>query len=144
MQLCDLYRTIPAITLMLVVHACSASGPVGSAPPMNLPFDSYDACIRNLPPLHIWQTAKLEAEQRSCLAQTIQVNHLALPAGATPEQAYAKYKECIKNNEHIGVLAGQDERPSTIWSKSEPDYQLNGTGNKLNTARQACFTSALQ
>jgi hypothetical protein len=100
----------------------------GTAPPMNPPFDAYDVCIRGIEPLPVWDTTKLEASQRDCFSQTIQVNHLALPAGTTSEQAFAKYKDCLKKNAPISVsVAG-----------------LNFNGNKQNAARQECFMSALQ
>jgi hypothetical protein len=133
-QRLDLYRTFPAIILSFAIQGCLASGSTGTpvgpgiAPPMNPPFDAYDVCIRGIEPLPIWEKAKMEASQRDCFKQTIQVNHLALPAGTTNEQAFAKYKDCLKKNEPISVSFGS----------------IMFNGNKQNTARQNCFTSALQ
>ena len=130
----DLYLTFLAIILSFVIRACIATGPVGtpigpgSPPPMNPPFDAYDVCIRNIPPLPVWDTAKFDASKEDCFKQTIQVSHLTLPAGTTPEQAYAKYKACLHQNGHIAVTVGP--------------FEFNG--NKVNSARQNCFTSALQ
>ena len=100
----------------------------GSAPPMDPPFDAYDVCIRGISPAPIWELSKIEAGQQECFKQTIQVNHLALPAGITSEQAFAKYKECVKKDAPIGVSIG--------------GFLING--NKQNAIRQNCFTSALQ
>src|SRR6266436_5099530 len=82
-----LYRTFPAIILSFTIQACVFSGSVGtpvgpgSTPPMNPSFDAYDVCIRGIDPVLIWEMAKMEASQKDCFKQTIQVNHLALPAG---------------------------------------------------------------
>ena len=95
---------------------------------MNPPFDAYDVCIRGISPLPIWELTKLEASQQECFKQTIQVNHLALPTGTTSEQAFAKYKDCLKKDEPIGVSVGP--------------FAING--NKQDTVRQNCFASALQ
>jgi hypothetical protein len=133
-QRLDLYRTFPAIILSFVIQGCLVSGSVGapmgpgSAPPMNPPFDAYDVCIRDIQPQPLWGLKKMEASQQDCFKQTIQVNHLALPAGTTTEQAFAKYKDCLKKDEPIGVSWGP-------WAFN---------GNKQNTVRQTCFTSALQ
>lgn len=127
-------RTFPAVILSLLIEACLVSGttgtPVGpgSAPPMNPPFDAYDVCIRGIPPLPVWDVTKLQASQQDCFKQTIKVNHLALPAGTTTEQAFAKYRDCLKRDAPISVSVGP--------------FMLNG--NKQNTIRQNCFTSALQ
>ena len=56
------------------------------------------------------------------------MNHLALPAGTTSEQAFFKYKDCIKKDAPISVTIG--------------GFMING--NKQNAARQNCFTSVLQ
>ena len=131
LQLC---RTLPAIILSFALQACVASGSVGapvgpgSAPPMDPPFDAYDVCIRGINPAPIWELSKIEAGQQECFKQTIQMNHLALPAGTTSEQAFAKYKECLKKDAPISV--------TVAW--------FNINGNKQNTARQNCFASALQ
>jgi hypothetical protein len=95
---------------------------------MNPPFDAYDVCIRSIEPLPVWEVAKLEASQQDCFKQVIQVNRLVLPAGATTEQAFAKYKDCLKRDAPISVAIGG----------------INFNGNNQNTARQNCFTSALQ
>ena len=100
----------------------------GSAPPMDPPFDAYDVCIRGISPAPIWELSKIEAGQQECFKQTIQVNHLALPAGTTSEQAYAKYKDCLKKDEPMSVAVGV----------------FNFNGNNQNAARQNCFTSAMQ
>ena len=134
LQRLHLWRTFPAIILSFAIQACVASGSVGapvgpgSAPPMDPPFDAYDVCIRGISPLPIWELKKMEASQEDCFKQTIQVNHLALPAGATTEQAFAKYKECVKKDAPMSVTVG--------------GFMING--NKQNTVRQDCFTSALQ
>jgi len=94
---------------------------------MDPPFDAYDVCIRGISPLPIWELKKMQASQEDCFKQTIQVNHLALPAGATTEQAFAKYKECVKKDAPMSVTVG--------------GFMING--NKQNTVRQNCFTSAL-
>jgi hypothetical protein len=53
---------------------------------------------------------------------------MALPAGTTTEQAFAKYKDCVKKNAPTSVTVGP--------------FMFNG--NKQNAARQDCFTSALR
>jgi hypothetical protein len=134
LQRLDLYRTFPAIILSFLIQACLVSGPVGtpmgpgSAPPMNPPFDAYDVCIRGIPPVPVWDVTKMTVSQQDCFKQAIQVNHLALPAGTTTEQAFAKYKACLKKDAPISVSVGG----------------LTFNGNKQNAARQNCFTSALQ
>ncbi len=95
---------------------------------MNPPFDAYDVCIRGISPVLIWELTKIEASQKDCFKQTVQVNHLTLPAGTTSEQAFANYKDCLKKNAPISVSVG--------------GFAING--NKQNTVRQNCFTSALQ
>ena len=95
---------------------------------MDPPFDAYDVCIRGIDPVPIWEMTKMEAGQQDCFKETIQVNHLALPPGTTSEQAFAKYKECLKKDAPISVSVG--------------GFNING--NKQNTVRQNCFTSALQ
>jgi hypothetical protein len=95
---------------------------------MNPPFDAYDVCIQGIEPLPLWEMKKLEASQQDCFKQTIQVNHLALPAGTTTEQAFSEYKDCLKKNEPIGVGVGP--------------FMFNGNGQ--NTVRQNCFTSVLR
>ncbi len=70
----------------------------------------------------------MEASQQDCFKHAIQVNHLALPAGTTTEQAFVKYKDCLKKDEPTSVSVGP--------------YMFNG--KKQNTVRQNCFTSALQ
>jgi hypothetical protein len=136
-QRLHLCRSFLAIILSFVIQACILSGSVGtpmgpgSAPPMNPPFDAYDVCIRGINPVpvwEIWELTKMEASRQDCFKQTIQVNHLVLPAGTTAEQAFAKYKDCLKKDVPISVSVGP--------------YMING--NKQNTARQNCFTSALQ
>jgi|GEM_PF-1479182 len=92
------------------------------------PFDAYDVCIRDIPPLPVWDMTKMEVSHQECLKQAIQVNHLALPAGTTTEQAFAKYKACLKKDAPISVSVGG----------------LIFNGNKQNALRQNCFTSALQ
>ncbi|WP_424671114.1 hypothetical protein [Candidatus Binatus sp.] len=120
--------------MSFVIQACIASGPVGtpmgpgSAPPMNPPFDAYDVCIRGIPPVPVWEVTKMDVSQQDCFKQAIQVNHLALPAGSTTEQAFAKYKDCLKKDSPIAVSVG--------------GFTFNG--NKQNAVRQNCFTSALQ
>jgi len=134
LQCLPLCRTLPAIILSFAIQACVGSGSVGApvgpgpAPPMDPPFDAYDVCIRGISPVPIWELSKIEAGQQECFKQTIQVNHLALPAGTTSEQAFAKYKDCVKKDAPIGVTVG--------------GFNING--NKQNTIRQNCFTSALQ
>ncbi len=134
LQRLHLGPTFPAIILSFVIQACVVSGPVGtpvgpgSAPPMNPPFDAYDVCIRGISPVPIWELTKIEASQKDCFKQTVQVNHLTLPAGTTSEQAFATYKDCLKKNAPISVSVG--------------GFAING--NKQNTVRQNCFTSALQ
>src|SRR5260370_17634076 len=99
-----LWRTFPAIILSFAIQACVASGSVGapvgpgSAPPMDPPFDAYDVCIRGISPLPIWELKKMEASQEDCFKQTIQVNRLALPPGATTEEPFANSKQCVTNN----------------------------------------------
>ena len=86
---------------------------------MNPAFDSYNFCIQG----------KFGDDSRAdCFKQTIQVNHLTLPAGTNSEQAYEKYKACL----------GENGKPSVGFGP----FVLNG--NNANTARQNCFTSALQ
>jgi hypothetical protein len=137
LQRLHLCRNLPAIILSFVIQACVASGSVGapvgpgSAPPMNPPFDAYDVCIRGIHPIpiwEIWELTKIEAGRQDCFKQTIQVNHLALPAATTSEQAFGKYNECLKKDAPISVSVG--------------GFNING--DKLNTVRQNCFTSALQ
>ncbi len=70
----------------------------------------------------------MDVSRQDCFKQAIQVNHLALPAGTTAEQAFAKYKDCLKKDAPISVSVGG----------------LNFNGNKQNAARQNCFASALQ
>ncbi|MGB8411435.1 MAG: hypothetical protein WCE23_01290 [Candidatus Binatus sp.] len=70
----------------------------------------------------------MDVSQQDCFKQAIQVNHLALPAGSTTEQAFAKYKDCLKKDSPIAVSVG--------------GFTFNG--NKQNAVRQNCFTSALQ
>ena len=133
-QRLDLYRTFPVIILSFVIQACLVAGsqgtPVGPgvAPPMNPPFDAYDVCLRGLEPLPIWDMAKMEVGRQECFKQAIQVNHLTLPAGTTSEQAYAKYKDCLKKDEPMSVAVGV----------------FNFNGNNQNAARQNCFASAMQ
>ncbi len=100
----------------------------GSAPPMNPPFDAYYVCIRDIPPVPVWDKTKMKVSQQDCFKQAIQVNHLALPAGTTTEQAFAKYKDCLKKDAPISVSVGG----------------LIFNGNKQNAVRQNCFRSALQ
>ncbi|MGB8682659.1 MAG: hypothetical protein WCD12_07230 [Candidatus Binatus sp.] len=95
---------------------------------MNPPFDSYDFCIRNIPAVPLWEWGKFEDERRACFRQTIQVNHLTLPAGTTADQAFANYDACLKKNGHITIGIGG----------------LNFNGNKQNTVRENCFTSAVR
>src|SRR6202035_5659473 len=104
-----LCRTLPGLILSFAIQACVASGSVGapvgpgSAPPMDPPFDAYDVCIRGITPAPISQLSKIEAGQQECFKQTIQVNHVALPAGTSSEQAFAKYKDCLKKDAPISV-----------------------------------------
>jgi hypothetical protein len=95
---------------------------------MNPPFDAYDVCIQDIEPLPLWEMTKLEASQQDCFKQTIQVNHLALPAATTTEQAFSEYKDCLKKNEPISVGVGP--------------FMFNG--NRQNTVRQNCFTQVLR
>ena len=126
MQRLDLYRTVSALILSFVIQGCVAAGPVtpldGSPPPAT-PFDAYDVCAHNLPPLPPWE---VEAGLQNCFKQTIQVNHLALPAGVTAEQVYAKYKGCLNQNGHTVSIG---------------PFALGGY--KADT-RRYCFTSALK
>jgi len=123
-----LWRSLPAVILPFAIQACTASGPAGSqipgsVPPAYPPFDAYDVCIQGTD-----ASQRTEASRQNCFKQTIQANHLALPAGTTTEQAFAKYKDCLKKDAPISVtVAG-----------------LNFNGNKQNTVRQDCFTSALR
>jgi len=125
----DLYRTFPAIILSFVIQACTASAPVGtpigpgSAGPTNPTFDAFDFCVR-----------RTETSQHDCFQQAIQVNHLSLPAGATTEQAFAKYMDCEKKAPRwVSVGAGG------------PDEELI-VGNRKDqyASRQNCFASALK
>ena len=125
-----LHRTLPAIILIFAIQSCVNVGP-GPAPPANPPFDTYNSCIQK--DKNILLAAALggeatDASRQECFKQTIQTNHLSLPAGTTPEQAYSKYKACIKENAPLAVTVGP--------------LVLNG--DKQDTARQNCFTSALQ
>ncbi|HEY9157164.1 hypothetical protein [Candidatus Binatus sp.] len=95
---------------------------------MNPPFDAYDVCIRGIGPFPVWDVTKMEVSQQDCFKQAIQVNHLALPAGTTTEQAFAKYKGCLKKDAPISVSVGG----------------LIFNGNKQNAVRQNCFTKAMQ
>ena len=133
MQRLNLFRTFSAFVLSFMIQSCIYAGsggtPIGpgSPPPMNPPFDAYDVCIRGIQ-LPVWELSKFDASKEDCFKQTIQVSHLTLPAGTTPEQAYAKYKDCIEKNAPIAVgVAG-----------------LIFNGNKQNTVRQSCFESALK
>ena len=114
-----------ALILPLVIQGCTASGPVstsqssGSSTP-NSPFGAYDACVHNLPP-----PSQIDSGYRDCFKQAIEANHLALPAGVTAEQAYAKYKGCI-NQGHVSI------GPFIMLGPHDTD------------PRQDCFTSALQ
>jgi hypothetical protein len=129
----NLFRTFSALVLPFVIQTCVASGspgsPIGggSPAPMDPPFDAYGVCIRNLPPL-VREGGEVEDEQRDCFRQTIQVHHLTLPAGTTADQAFANYKACLKKNAPVAIAIGG----------------LNFNGNKLNTVRESCFTSAVQ
>jgi len=127
-----LLRTLQAMTFLFVIQACAGAVPPaplfmppaipmgpGPAPPMNAGFDAYRFCI---------QGKFTDAGRAECFNETIQVNHLTLPAGTTAEQAYAKYKDCVKENVPIEVAVGP--------------WVFNG--NKANSAGQNCFTSALQ
>ena len=130
MQRLASHRTLPAIILIFAIQSCVNVGP-GPAPPANPPFDTYNSCIQK--DKNIVLAAALggdatDASRQECFKQTIQTNHLSLPAGTTPEQAYSKYKACIKENAPLAVAVGP--------------FVLNG--NKEDTARQNCFTSALQ
>jgi hypothetical protein len=129
-QRLDLYRTFPAIILSFVIQACTASAPVstpigpGSAPPMNPPFDAYDDCLHSASRQLFGVMA---ASQQDCFNQAIQVNHLTLPAGTTTEQAFAKYKDCVK------------DAPTSVSVGGLVLY-----GDKRNAFRRNCFTSALK
>jgi hypothetical protein len=107
-----------ALILSFVIQGCAASSTSVSHP--NAPFDAYEACTHNLPPAQMTDTG-----YRDCFKQTIDANHLALPAGITAEQAYAKYKGCI-NQGHVSI------GPFVMLSPHDTD------------PRQDCFTSALQ
>lgn len=107
-----------AISGCMSVPASIPLGP-GSPPPMDPPFDAYDNCIHG---------TFTDAAREACFEKTVQVNHLALPAGTRAEQAYANYKTCIKKNVPIGVLVGP--------------FMING--NKADTAWQDCFKHAVQ
>lgn len=134
MQRLKLFRTLSALVLPLLIQACITSAspgvPLGGGlpPPMDPPFDAYDVCIRNLPPVAVWQQGRLEDEQRGCFRQTVQVNHLTLPAGTTADQAFAKYEACLKQNGSVSIGIGM----------------LDFNGNKVNSVREDCFRSAVQ
>jgi len=128
-QRLDLYRTFAAIILSFVIQACTASAPVGSpigpgaAPPMNPPADAFDFCVR-----------RTETSQHDCFQQTIQLNHLSLPAGTTTEQAFAKYMDCEKK-----------APPSASVGTGGPDQELIfGNRKEQDAFRQNCFMNALQ
>jgi hypothetical protein len=127
LQHLDLCRTFLAVILSLMIQGCVVSGPLGtpvgagSPPPVSAPFDSYDGCIRRLPTPFFWQVT---AREQECFKHAIETNHLALPAGITADQAYAKYKGCL-NQGRISV------GPFALGG-----YQAN--------IRQSCFKSALQ
>jgi hypothetical protein len=130
MQRLAFHRSLPAIILIFAIQSCVNVGP-GPAPPANPPFDTYNSCIQK--DKNILLAAALggeatDASRQECFRQTIQTNHLSLPAGTTPEQAYSKYKACMTENAPLAVTVGP--------------FVLNG--NKQDTARQNCFTSALQ
>jgi hypothetical protein len=130
MQRLDLHRTLRAIILIFAIQSCVNVGP-GPAPPANPPFDTYNSCIQKGKSLLLAAALGGEftdASRQECFKQTIQTDHLSLPAGTTPEQAYSKYKACITENAPLAVTVGP--------------FVLNG--NKEDTARQNCFTSALQ
>jgi hypothetical protein len=114
-----LYRTFAALLLLFVIQDCAPIpiGP-GPAPPMDPLFDAYNFCI---------QKRITDAGRRDCFKQVIQASHLALPTGTTAEEAYAKYKACIKHVP-IVILVG----PVLI------------NGNNEYKARQNCFESVLQ
>ena len=107
-----------ALILSFVIQGCAASSTSVSQP--NTPFDAYEACTHNLPPPQMNDTG-----YRDCFKQTIDANHLALPAGIAAEQAYAKYKGCI-NQGHVSI------GPFVMLGPHDTD------------PRQDCFTSALQ
>jgi hypothetical protein len=94
------------------------------------PFDAYNACIHNLPSLPVWQ---LGTRRQDCFKQTVEANHLALPAGTTAEQAYAKYDACLNQNLHT----------VSIGSFALGGYDWSGSPIPANI-RQQCFTNALQ
>ena len=117
-----LCQTFPVIVLLFAMQACMYGptipvGP-GSPPPTDPPFDAYRTCIEG---------AMSDVTRQACFNQTIQVSHVALPAGKTSDQVYAEYKECLNKNAPIGVLIGP--------------FMING--NKQDTVRQNCFKSAL-
>jgi hypothetical protein len=123
-----LWRSLPAVILPFAIQACTASGPAGSqipgsVPPAYPPFDAYDVCIQGTD-----ASQRTEASRQNCFKQTIQANHLALPAGTTTEQAFAKYKDCVMKNVPLTVSIGE----------------VNYYGDKHNAVRQNCFASALQ
>ena len=107
-----------ALILSFVIQGCAASSTSVSQP--NTPFDAYEACTHNLLPPQMTDTG-----YRDCFKQTIDANHLALPAGITADQAYAKYKGCI-NQGHVSI------GPFVMLGPHDTD------------PRQDCFTSALQ
>ena len=65
-------------------------------------------------------------QDADCFKQSMDANHVALPAGTTTEQAYAKYKNC---------LLVQNERIIGPFVLDASDFHIR---------QQNCFTNALQ
>jgi hypothetical protein len=65
-------------------------------------------------------------QDANCFSQSIQAKHVALPAGTTDEQAYAKYKSCLLQNDQI--VGGP-------WVSGGSEAQIN---------QQDCFAHMLQ
>jgi len=108
MQRLDLHRNLPAMILIFAIQSCVNVGP-GPAPPPNPPFDTYNSCIQK--DYSLLLAAALggeatDASRQECFKQTIQTNHLSLPAGTTPEQADSKYKACLTENAPLAVAVG--------------------------------------
>jgi hypothetical protein len=68
-----------------------------------------------------------DAGRQDCFKRVIESSHLALPTGTTAEEAYAKYKTCIKDVP-TAILIG----PVLV------------NGNNEYKFRQNCFESVLK
>lgn len=98
-------RRALSVILLFIMQACALAGPAATPlpprsppPPMDPFFNAYRICIL--------QGTFTDSGREDCFKQTIQVNHLSLPAGTTAEQAYAEYKNCLKKNAPFWVLVG--------------------------------------